>query len=75
MYLPSRLNATREPDLKSYASVARILTAGLRKVLLVGLPVFIPDGEPSKLIIGLVICFLTYVSQGRSGGNLVTTSR
>lgn len=32
----------------------------LRKVLLVGLPVFFPSGEPSQLILGLVICFLTY---------------
>ena len=32
----------------------------LRKILLVGLPVFCPPGTPGQLIIGLVICFVTF---------------
>ena len=32
----------------------------VRKVLLIGLPIFFPPGSPAQLIFGLIICFLSY---------------
>ena len=32
----------------------------VRKILLVGLPIFFPAGSPAQLIFGLIICFLSY---------------
>ena len=36
----------------------------VRKVALVGLPVFLPPGSPGQIIFGLVICFLSYGMYG-----------
>jgi len=35
-----------------------------RKIALVGLPVFFPSGSPGQMILGLIICFLTYGMYG-----------
>lgn len=32
----------------------------MRKIMLVGLPVFFPAGSPGQRVLGLVVCFLTY---------------
>jgi hypothetical protein len=32
----------------------------LRKITLIGLPIFFPPGSPPQLIFGLIICFLSY---------------
>ncbi|KOO31505.1 mastigoneme-like protein [Chrysochromulina tobinii] len=32
----------------------------VRKILLIGLPIFFPAGSPAQLIFGLIICFLSY---------------
>jgi hypothetical protein len=32
----------------------------LRKIALIGLPIFFPPGSPPQLIFGLIICFLSY---------------
>jgi hypothetical protein len=32
----------------------------VRKILLIGLPIFFPPGSPPQLIFGLIICFLSY---------------
>jgi len=32
----------------------------VRKILLIGLPIFFPAGSPPQLIFGLIICFLSY---------------
>ena len=32
----------------------------VRKILLVGLPIFCPPGSPGQLILGQLICFITY---------------
>ena len=32
----------------------------VRKILLIGLPIFVPAGSPAQLIFGLIICFLSY---------------
>jgi hypothetical protein len=32
----------------------------VRKILLIGLPIFFPPGSPPQLIFGLMICFLSY---------------
>ena len=32
----------------------------IRKIALIGLPIFFSPGTPGQLILGLVICFLSY---------------
>jgi len=36
------------------------IAESLRKLSLVGLPVFFDAGDPSQLIFGLIICFITF---------------
>ena len=32
----------------------------VRKILLIGLPIFLPNDSPEQLVIGLIICFVTF---------------
>jgi hypothetical protein len=56
--LPSTLrNLTADYELRTYWFE---IFECLRKIALIGLPIFFPPGSPPQLIFGVIICFLSY---------------